>query len=182
MTASATDNVGVTKVEFWLDGALASTDTTSPYEWSWDTTTASNASHSLQSRAYDAASNAGTSSTVAVTVSNGVSVANYKITQSNSALTYFLPAGTNIPSKGYVVVARNATKAQFEAFWGVTLGANVIFVNGADAMPQINGSESYTLYNAAGTKIDGATVAMASAGGESLQRTNGCGTANKASN
>ena len=181
VTASATDNVGVTKVEFWLDGALTSTDTTSPYEWSWNTATASNGSHSLVSKAYDAANNAGTSSTVTVTVSNGVSVANYKITQANSALTYFLPAGTNIPSKGYVIVARNATKAQFETFWNRTLGANVIFVNSGDAMPQINGSESYTLYNAGGTKIDGATVAMASAGGESLQRTNGCGGANKAS-
>ena len=182
VTASATDNVGVTKVEFWLDGALASTDTTSPYEWSWNTATASNGSHSLVSKAYDAAGNIGTSSTVSVTVSNGVSVTNYKITQSNSALTYFLPAGTNIPSKGYVIVARNATKAEFEAFWSRTLAANVIFVNSGDAMPQINGSESYTLYNAAGSKIDGATVAMASAGGESLQRTNGCGSANKAIN
>ena len=182
VTASATDNVGVTKVEFWLNGALASTDTTSPYEWSWNTATVSNGSHSVLSKAYDAANNVGTSSTVAVTVSNGVSVANYRITQASSPLTYFLPAGTNIPSKGYVIVARNATKAQFEAFWGRTLGANVIFVNSGDAMPQINGSESYTLYNAGGSKIDGGTVAMASAGGESLQRTNGCGSANKASN
>ena len=182
VTASATDNVGVTKVEFWLDGALASTDTTSPYEWSWNTATVSNGSHSVLSKAYAAANNVGTSSTVAVTVSNGVSVANYRITQASSPLTYFLPAGTNIPSKGYVIVARNATKAQFEAFWGRTLGANVIFVNSGDAMPQINGSESYTLYNAGGSKIDGGTVAMASAGGESLQRTNGCGSANKASN
>src|SRR5688572_6846099 len=34
VTASASDNVGVTRVEFWLDGAVASTDTTAPYEWS----------------------------------------------------------------------------------------------------------------------------------------------------
>jgi hypothetical protein len=182
VTASATDNVGVTKVEFWLDGALASTDTTSPYEWSWNTTTASSGSHSLVSKAYDAAGNIGTSSAVNVTVNNGLSVANYRITQASSALTYYLPAGTSIPSRGYVIVARNATKAEFEAFWGRTLGANVIYVNSGDAMPQINGSESYTLYNAGGSKIDGATVSMASAGGESLQRTNGCGSANKASN
>lgn len=180
VTASATDDVGVTMVEFWLDGVLASTDTTSPYEWSWNTTTASSGSHSLVSKAYDAASNIGTSATVSVTVSNGVSVANYKITQSNSALTYFLPAGTIIPSHGYVVIARNATKAEFEAFWGQTLGPDVTYVNSGDAMPQINGSESYTLYTATGAKRDGATVSMASAGGQSLQRTNGCGAPNKA--
>ncbi len=70
VTASASDNVGVTKVEFYLDGALKSTATTSPYSWSWDTTSASNASHTLVSKAYDAANNIGTSSTVTVTVSN----------------------------------------------------------------------------------------------------------------
>ncbi|HXH41803.1 MAG TPA: Ig-like domain-containing protein, partial [Thermoanaerobaculia bacterium] len=70
VTASASDNVGVTKVEFYLDGALASTDTSSPYSWSWNTTTASNASHSLSTKAYDAAGNVGTSATVTVTVNN----------------------------------------------------------------------------------------------------------------
>jgi beta-lactamase superfamily II metal-dependent hydrolase len=72
VTASASDNVGVTKVEFYVDGVLKSTDTTSPYSWSWDTTTATNATHSLTSKAYDAANNAGTSAAVSVTVSNTV--------------------------------------------------------------------------------------------------------------
>jgi hypothetical protein len=72
VTASASDNVGVTKVEFYLDGALKSTSTASPYSWSWNTTTAANGSHSLVSKAYDAAGNVGTSATVTVTVSNTV--------------------------------------------------------------------------------------------------------------
>ncbi len=70
MTASASDNVGVTKVEFYLDGALQSTVTTSPYSWSWTSTSSTNGSHSLVSKAYDAANNVGTSATVTVTVSN----------------------------------------------------------------------------------------------------------------
>jgi hypothetical protein len=70
VTANASDNVGVTKVEFYLDGALRSTDTTSPYSWSWDTTQFANSSHSLVTKAYDAAGNVGTSSTVTVTVNN----------------------------------------------------------------------------------------------------------------
>jgi hypothetical protein len=70
VTATASDNVGVTKVEFYLDGVLQSTDTTSPYAWSWNTATASNATHSLTAKAYDAANNIGTSSAVSVTVSN----------------------------------------------------------------------------------------------------------------
>jgi hypothetical protein len=70
VSASASDNVGVTKVEFYLDGALQSTDTTSPYSWSWNTTTSANGSHSLQSKAYDAAGNVGSSTSISVTVSN----------------------------------------------------------------------------------------------------------------
>ncbi|HEY2324300.1 MAG TPA: Ig-like domain-containing protein, partial [Thermoanaerobaculia bacterium] len=70
VSANASDNVGVTKGEFYLDGALQSTDTTSPYSWSWNTATAANGSHSLVTKAYDAAGNIGTSSTVTVTVSN----------------------------------------------------------------------------------------------------------------
>lgn len=70
VTASASDNVGVTKVEFYLDGGLAATDTTAPYSWSWNTTTATNAAHSLTSTAYDAAGNSASSATVSVTVNN----------------------------------------------------------------------------------------------------------------
>src|SRR6185369_9616454 len=63
-------NVGVTKVEFYLDGALQATDTTSPYAWSWDTTKSANGSHTLTSKAYDAAANSSSSAAVGVTVSN----------------------------------------------------------------------------------------------------------------
>jgi len=176
VTASASDNVGVSRVEFLLDGVLQSTDTTSPYAWSWNTNTSTNASHALVAKAYDAANNIGTSTTVNVTVSNGtpINIGGYTITQANATLTYTIPAGTIIPSRGYVIVGRNATKAQFETFWGVTLASNVIYLNSADTMPQINGSETYTLKNGA-TTIDGITVAMATAGGESLKRLNGCG-------
>jgi hypothetical protein len=69
--ASASDNVGVTRVELYRDGALIGTDTSSPYAFTWDTTTVSNGSHSLQTRAYDAAGNTGSSAVVNVTVSNG---------------------------------------------------------------------------------------------------------------
>jgi len=68
VTASATDNVGVTSVDFYLDGVLQATDTTSPYAWSWNTTGADGV-HTLTSVAHDAAGNVGTSTGVSVTVS-----------------------------------------------------------------------------------------------------------------
>lgn len=71
LSASASDNVGVTKVEFYVDGALKATDTSSPYSASLDSTTLADGSHSLVAKAYDAAGNVGTSSTVSFSVSNG---------------------------------------------------------------------------------------------------------------
>jgi len=70
VTASASDNVGVVKVEFYIDNVLKSTSTTAPYSFSWNTTTVANGSHTINSKAYDAAGNVGTSATVTVTVSN----------------------------------------------------------------------------------------------------------------
>ena len=70
LSATASDNVGVSKVEFYVDGALKATDTASPYTASLDSTTLANGSHSLVAKAYDAANNVGTSSTVSFSVSN----------------------------------------------------------------------------------------------------------------
>jgi hypothetical protein len=70
INASASDNVGVAKVEFYVDGALRSTDTTSPYSWSWNTTTFANSAHTIVAKAYDAANNMGSSGNVSVTVNN----------------------------------------------------------------------------------------------------------------
>ncbi len=73
ISATASDNVGVTKVEFYVDGMLKGSDTTAPYSHAWDTTTALNASHVLVAKAYDAAGNVGTSESVQVMVSNTTS-------------------------------------------------------------------------------------------------------------
>jgi subtilisin family serine protease len=70
VSANASDNVGVSRVELFVDGLLTATDTSSPYSFSWDTATVANGSHTLTTRAYDAAGNAGTSAGVGVTVSN----------------------------------------------------------------------------------------------------------------
>ena len=70
LSATASDNVGVSKVEFYVDGVLKGSDTTSPYSMTLDSTTLTNASHTLVAKAYDAAGNVGTSTSVAFTVSN----------------------------------------------------------------------------------------------------------------
>ena len=69
---NATDNVGVTKVEFLRDGVMYGQDTTAPYSTSFNTTTVTNGSHTFGARAYDAAGNMGTAANVTVTVANDV--------------------------------------------------------------------------------------------------------------
>jgi len=73
IAASASDNVGVSKIEFYVNGTLKATDTATPYSYSWNTTSVTNGSNSLTVKAYDAAGNMKQSAAVAVTVNNSVS-------------------------------------------------------------------------------------------------------------
>jgi hypothetical protein len=67
--ASASDtSSGVARVDFYLDGNLVGTSTTSPYKWMWNTKKTSKGSHTLYAIAVDGAGNKTTSATVTVTV------------------------------------------------------------------------------------------------------------------
>ena len=68
ISATASDNVGVTKVEFYDNGVLKGTDTASPYSTAWSISSANNGSHSWTAKAYDAAGNVTTSAAVTLTV------------------------------------------------------------------------------------------------------------------
>ena len=63
---NATDNVGVVKVELYVDGKLNSTSTSAPFTTKWNARKAASGAHTLQCKAYDAAGNVGTSATVTV--------------------------------------------------------------------------------------------------------------------
>lgn len=71
LSASAADNVGVTGVQFFVDGsAIGAEDTTAPYSVSWNSAGVANGSRTLTARARDAAGNTATSAGVTVTVQN----------------------------------------------------------------------------------------------------------------
>ena len=55
--ASASDNVRVIKVSFYVDGVLYKTDTSAPYSASWQSRKWSNGLHAITARAVDAAGN-----------------------------------------------------------------------------------------------------------------------------
>ena len=57
ITATATDNVGVARVEFLVNGNLQCTDTAAPYSCVWRVPNPMNRTHTIQARAFDAAGN-----------------------------------------------------------------------------------------------------------------------------
>jgi archaellum component FlaF (FlaF/FlaG flagellin family) len=69
-SANASDNTGVTRVDFLVDGVAKGSDSSGPYTLSLDSTTLSNASHTLVAKAVDAAGNVGTSASVSFAVNN----------------------------------------------------------------------------------------------------------------
>jgi hypothetical protein len=71
LSATAVDDVGVSRVDFYVDGALVGSDTTAPYSSDWDSTLAANGTHAVTAIATDLSGNAGTSAAVSVTVANG---------------------------------------------------------------------------------------------------------------
>jgi uncharacterized membrane protein len=71
VTATASDNVGVTQMQLLIDGNVVASNTNSTsLSFSWVTTNFTNGTHTIVSKASDAAGNVGTSATVTVTVSN----------------------------------------------------------------------------------------------------------------
>jgi hypothetical protein len=67
ITATATDDVGVTRVEFYVNGRLQCSAVAPNYACRWNVPAANGRSYGLQTKAYDAKGNVGTSSLVTVT-------------------------------------------------------------------------------------------------------------------
>ncbi len=94
IAASAADNIGVSKVEFYVNGSLKGTDSTAPYSYNWNTTSVANGSYSITARAYDAAGNVGQSSAVAVSVNNTVADTTAPTTSITSPAANAIVSGT----------------------------------------------------------------------------------------
>jgi len=123
LTATASDNGSITKVEFYAGTVKLGEDTTSPYDFDWNTASVSNGDYNITAKAYDNEGNVTTSASVAVTVSNTggssvdfstkastdpevVSKAVMSIT--DGACNHFT-SSTTLPATGITVAEKNVT-------------------------------------------------------------------------
>jgi hypothetical protein len=67
LSATAADNIGVVRVEFYVNRSLTCSDTASPHTCEWRIPAAGNKSYVLEARGYDAAGNVGVSPPITVT-------------------------------------------------------------------------------------------------------------------
>lgn len=81
---SASDDVGVVKVDLYVNGVFFVTDTGTPYSFAWNTSELPNGPYTLQAVATDAAGNAANAA-VAVTVANNVNHAPVAVNDSFNA-------------------------------------------------------------------------------------------------
>ncbi len=120
LTAAATDNVGVTKVEFYRVGTastpvLAATDTATPFTFATAVTSASqNGTYIYLSKAYDAAGNATTSAQLSFKI-------NIACTVSCVTPTATLAANVGIlKTAATVTITATTTNTSKVEFWGVS--------------------------------------------------------------
>ena len=118
LSATASDNVGVTRVDFLVDGALKGSVGVAPYTVGLDSTTLSNASHSLVAKAFDAAGNVGASAAYTFSVNNAGGSMNETEPNGSIAAANFVGANSTITGtmgnstdKDYFKVALAATQS-----------------------------------------------------------------------
>lgn len=147
VAAAASDDIGVARVEFYLDGLLQRTVTAPPYSFTFDTASVSNGGHTLSARAHDRVGNSGDSAEVVVTVVNDslapvVSIAN---PLQNSTIAgkaaVSATAGDDLGVEKVEIYLDGALKASFSAApysltldtWQLANGAHTLTARGYDA-------------------------------------------------
>jgi phosphatidylinositol-3-phosphatase len=115
--ASASDNVGVVRVEWWVDGAKAASNSSAPWQASWNSASVANGAHTMTAKAFDAAGNVGTAQPVSFSVKN---------------------ASTPTPSSGVCGSATAPPATYQHVVWIVMENKTYSQIIGSPAAPYIN--------------------------------------------
>lgn len=127
---SASDNIGVTRVDLFINGVLVGSDTLSPYNFSLDSTTRNDGVYNLTAQAYDATGNMKTSNPVTITIDNIVDTVAPIVTISN-------PVDGSTVKSGNVNISATATDNE-------TVKSMTIIIDGVTKATSSSGSISYT--------------------------------------
>jgi Big-like domain-containing protein len=101
LSALATDANGVTTTQLYLDGALVASAAGGTVTYTWNTTTASNSTHTVQAKGTDPSGNVGSSGVASVSVSNTASTSppvggTAELPRAHVDTTYVAPTGQTI--------------------------------------------------------------------------------------
>jgi len=102
-----------------------------------------------------------------------IDLAGYRIENRESSTVQMsaIPDGVGLEPGQMLIVGRFAGPAEFEDFWGVVLGDDVLYITNADSnrVPIVNGGEKWALTNPSGSVVvDGVTITGSAA--KSYQR------------
>ncbi|MDU0460511.1 MAG: Ig-like domain-containing protein [Geobacteraceae bacterium] len=159
VNVNASDNVGVSKVEYYLNNQLVATSTSSPYVYTWDTTSIAPGAYTLMAKAYDAAGNIGHSGDVSVTVLTDTTAPTVSITspgvgaEVNGTVTITAASADNVGvskvefyNDGVLLYAGNV--APYSYSWdttGVSNGSHTLTAKAYDAANNVTTSSAYTV-------------------------------------
>ena len=142
--ASASDNVGVTKVDFYDGTSLIDSVPTAPYAHGWAITSANNGTHNWTARAYDAAGNVNTSSVVSLTVN---------IDTTPPALTIISPVNGAVVTSASMPVSGTASDSGLG-----NNGVSSVTVNGISASGGTASGTATANWSATVTLVSGANT------------------------
>ncbi len=157
--ASASDNVGVTEVQFLLDGSVSATDLSSPYTWSWNTASSSNGPHTLSAKAYDAAGNVGTATNVGITVANTSGTETSTPSIASFSANPGTIAGGQASTLSWVVSGNPAPTI------GITPGIGQVSGSSVSVSPSETTAYTLTAQNSLGIATAQTTVTVETSGG-----------------
>ncbi len=173
--ANAADNVGVASVTMSVDGVDMGTDSTSPFSFAWNTTTAINGAHTLRTTARDAAGNWAYAQ-ISVTVDNAAPSVAWSAPASGAFVSGTAPltasASDNLSVASVVFAVDGTTlvtdaSAPYSASWNSATASNGVHLLSATALDMAGNTShaqlSVTVDNAAPTvsfasPLSGATV------------------------
>jgi hypothetical protein len=166
LTADASDDTGVSRVGFTVDGTIVGEDTTAPYAFAWDTTGVADGLHTITAWASDAAGNTGSSASVSITVHNAPPPTPFDFSLSVTPSVRKVKAGATTSYTVTSTLLSGTAEAVSLAVSGVPAGVTASF---APASITGTGSSTLTITTAKTTPVGTYALTITGTGG-GLQR------------